>query len=183
MKKKRRLDGLSILWWVCLITIGALIANVAIKTSIIAHAEVAPVQPDIRGMYGTYIDDVADQYHICPELLEAMIERESNGQADAVSTGGDIGLMQVNPKWHRNRMDKLYVTDLTDPYSNMVVAADYLLELFEQYGDLPMVLMVYNGSSDAQERWESGNYTEYAVSIMERTEELEREKEHGNRSN
>lgn len=39
MKKKRRLDGLSILWWVCLITIGALIANVAIKTDYIRRGE------------------------------------------------------------------------------------------------------------------------------------------------
>lgn len=180
-KKKRRVDGLSILWWVCVITIVALVANVAIKTSIIAHAEVAPVQPDIRELYGDYIDDIAERYHICPELLEAMIEQESAGQADAVSSGGDTGLMQVNPRWHKERMDKLGVTDLKDPYSNILVASDYLVELFEQYGDLPMVLMVYNGSSDAQERWESGNYTEYAISIMERTEELERKKENAER--
>ena len=179
--KKRRI-GMPVLWLVYVFLVCILAANIALKTSVIVNAEVAPLQPDIRGLYGRYIDDVADRYHICPELLEAMIEQESNGQADVVSAGGDVGLLQINPKWHRERMDKLGVTDLTDPYSNIVVAADYLAELFEQYEDLPMVLMTYNGSSDAKWRWQSGSYTDYADTIMERTQELERSREDADRN-
>lgn len=144
--------------------------------AVTASAEVAPVQPDIRAEYGAYIDEIAAQYSICPELIEAMIETESCGPADVVSSAGCIGLMQVSPKWHMDRMAKLGVCDLFDPYTNILVATDYLAELFDKYGDLPMVLMTYNGSSDAWRRWGSGDYTDYAVKIMERAEKLERQR-------
>lgn len=134
----------------------------------------SPTEISIQQQYGEYITKAAERYHICPELIEAMIEQESGGEPSAVNTGGDTGLMQINPRWHYDRMDKLNVTDLKDPQGNIMVAADYLSELFGEYGDLPMVLMVYNGVSDAQARWETGNYTDYAVSVMARSEELER---------
>lgn len=131
----------------------------------------------IRQQYGEYIDEAAEKYHISPELIEAMIERESMGLPDAVSSGGDVGLMQVNPAWHKERMDKLRVRDLKEPRGNILVAVDYLEELFEKYGDLPEVLMRYNGTSDAAYRSETYQLTDYAESIMRRTQELERERE------
>lgn len=147
---------------------------ISITSSNMYGVEAGNTVISIDEKYGAFCEKIGEQYGICPELLEAMIEQESAGQADAVSSGGDIGLMQVNPKWHRDRMDKLGITSLYDPYSNILVAADYLVELFEMYGDLPLVLMEYNGSSDAESRYVSGNYTEYAISIMERSENLER---------
>lgn len=112
-------------------------------------------------------------YDVCPELIFAIIEKESSGNPNA-ENGGCYGLMQISERWHRDRMERLGVTDLYDPYGNILVGVDYLMELAEKYEDLDMVLMVYNGSSDAQERWESGNPTEYATSIMNRSMELER---------
>lgn len=173
---RRKIDWITVLWWTCAITIVILIGNVIVKTIIIARAEIAPVQlhETIRRQYGEYIDEAADRYSLCPELLEAMIEQESAGQEDIVSTGGDVGLLQVNPRWHRERMDKLGVDDLTDPYSNILVAADYLAELFGRYEDIYIVLQVYNGTSNAVEKAESGEYTEYARRIADRAMELER---------
>ena len=124
--------------------------------------------------YGAYCEEIGAKYNICPELLEAIIEQESSGNPNAVGVYGDIGLMQVIPKWHRDRMQRLGVTDLYDPYSNILVGTDYLMELAEEYEDLATVLMIYNGSSNAVSRCEAGNYTEYAKSIMERSAELER---------
>ena len=67
-------------------------------------------------------------------------------------------------------MDSLY-----DPYGNMLVAADYLSELFEEYEDVGVVLMTYNGDSDA----EAFSYCEaelsgYADDILTLSAELER---------
>lgn len=120
-----------------------------------------------------YIKEISAEYGICQELVIAIVEHESSGNAAAIN-GGCKGLMQIYEKYHKDRMKRLGVTDLCDPYSNILVGVDYLRELFEEYEDLPMVLMAYNGSSDAEYRWESGNYTDYAKSIMARSEEFER---------
>ena len=60
----------------------------------------------------------------------AIVEAESSGKADA-RNGGCIGLMQVYEKYHKDRMKRLGVTDLYDPYSNILVGTDILMELAE----------------------------------------------------
>lgn len=124
--------------------------------------------------YQEYCRKAGERYRICPELLMAMIERESSGNADAVNSEGDTGLLQVNERWHYSRMEKLGVTDLYEPYSNILVAADYLAELFEQNQDPYLVLMKYNMSHNAaEELYEQGIYSEYAIKVTERAWELE----------
>lgn len=120
-----------------------------------------------------YCEEIGAEYGICPELLEAVMESESSGNALA-ENGNCKGLMQINVKYHQNRMERLGVENIYDERSNVLLAADYLRELFGEYGDLGTVLMVYNGSSDALKRGEQADYTEYALKIMERSEQLER---------
>lgn len=82
--------------------------------------------------------------------------------------------MQINPRYHAGRMERLDVTDLTDIDGNIHVGTDYLAELFAEYGDIYLVLMVYNmGSTKALRLYENENYSNYAVSISERSHELE----------
>ena len=52
-----------------------------------------------------------EEYGICPELLMAMIEKESSGRPD-VESGGCKGLMQISGRWHKDRMERLGVTDI-----------------------------------------------------------------------
>lgn len=115
--------------------------------------------------------DVGNQYGICPEFLQAIAFRESSYNPNA-QNGSCIGLMQVSQKWHSDRMANLDVNSLYDPYENMLVAADYLLELFEKYGDIAVVLQVYNGDSNALK---NGYVSDYAKDIMGMSMELERE--------
>ncbi len=173
---RKKADRATIACRVLLVVIAFIFLRVITRVVLVVNAEVAPVQPNdvIRQKYGAYIDEIAEQYDICPELIEALIERESSGQADVVSKAGCVGLMQISPEWHMYRMEKLGVSNLFDPYTNILVGTDYLHELFEEYEDMPMVLMSYNGSSDALERWQSGDFTDYATWIMERAWELER---------
>lgn len=120
-------------------------------------------------------EQVAEQYPICPELLQAIIFYESCNQRTAVSRWGDIGYMQINPKWMRPWMDKLGVADLMDGYNNILVGTDYLVELFEEYGDPALVLMAYNqGPDKAVKLYESGEVSDYARRILELAEQLER---------
>lgn len=88
------------------------------------------------------------EYNICPELLESLAYQESRFIADVVSADGAcIGLCQVNPKWHKDRMKRLGVTDLTDIDQNVHVAADYLAEIFADHEDVVETLYIYNGNS------------------------------------
>ena len=82
-----------------------------------------------------YLIGTARSYGLDPALVIAVIWRESCYQVDAVGDAGQaIGLMQIQPRWHQERMDRLGVTDLTDPRNNILVGCDILSEVIGQYG-------------------------------------------------
>lgn len=115
------------------------------------------------------------EYNICPELLQAITWRESNYIPD-VDNGSCKGLMQVSSRWHTDRMEELGVTDLHDPVGNMMVAADYLAELFEEHGDASVVLMFYSGDSRAEDYSRGiGKMSSYVSEVLEASATLERE--------
>jgi hypothetical protein len=79
-------------------------------------------------------------------------------------------------KWHGNRIKKLGVTDIYDPYSSVLLCADLISELsYSKHGDdIRFVLMAYNmGVAGATKSYESGNITSYANNVMTKFYELE----------
>lgn len=126
------------------------------------------ISEEIQG----YCVEIGERYGVCPELLMAMIETESSGNPKA-ENGGCYGLMQVSTKYHSDRMERLGVTDIYDSYGNILVGTDYLMELAEEYGDIGVVLMKYNGFSKAEEYAEQGKLSKYAEKILERSADLE----------
>lgn len=136
--------------------------------------------PDVSDIEETFISDeayvacikYAEEYNLSPELLMAMIERESVGDPNAYN-GTDSGLMQIAEKWHYDRMERLNVTDLFDTDQNIHTGADFLAELFERYGDTYFVLMVYNMGYDKADRlYSRGKISNYAMEIVARADEL-----------
>lgn len=113
--------------------------------------------------------EYGEEYGICPELLEAIIERESSGKSDA-ENGSCKGLMQISVKWHSGRMEKLGVEDIFDERGNILVGTDLLAELFGKYGNAAVVLMAYHGERNPAEK----EISSYAEGILERSAELER---------
>lgn len=120
-----------------------------------------------------YCEQIGSQYNICPELLMAVIETESSGQAYATN-GNCIGLMQVSSRYHGGRMQKLGVSNLYEEYDNILTAADYLEELFQKYKEPSLVLDMYNGNSKAMYNYENGILSTYADKILTRARELEK---------
>ena len=129
-------------------------------------------QAGIDPEYVSICDEVGKEYGISPELLEAIIERESGGDVTAHDATCH-GLMGISAYWNRDRMKRLGITDIYDPKSNITLGADILLELFEEYEDPYTVLMHYNGSSHTDARVEAGDYSDYALWVTERARELE----------
>lgn len=113
-------------------------------------------------------------YDICPELLRALVERESTFYINATN-GSCKGLAQISTYWHKDRMAKLGVTEIYVPYNNVLVAADYLRELYGESDDTYYALMRYNMAIDiANELYAAGQITDYAYGIVQRAEELKR---------
>ena len=108
-----------------------------------------------------YIRCLCKQYDVPYALVLAMIERESGYVFDAVGDDGNsIGYMQIYEKWHTERMERLGVNDLKNPYHNVLVGIDFLSYLLEKYGTVQDALAAYNyGEKGARENlWNNGVY-------------------------
>lgn len=120
-----------------------------------------------------FIAGLCEEYHIQPELVLAVIEQESQYNPEAIGDSGrSYGLMQVQPRWHSERMQQLGCTDLLDPYQNVTVGIDILAEKLE--GGLEWGLMAYNGGNQYADSMKSrGEVSEYAEAVIMLAEELE----------
>lgn len=106
----------------------------------------------------------------------AVTETETGFTNVIGDNGASIGYMQVSLRWHKERMVRLGVTDLSDPFGNFRVGCDYLGELLATYGDPHKALMAYNmGPKRAAELWAQGILeSQYSRTVMERAEAWER---------
>lgn len=130
----------------------------------ISYYDSVPLDKELQD----YIIKQATAHGIQPEIVMAMIERESDYNITCMGDGGDsYGLMQIQPKWHSERMEKLGCTDLLDPYQNVDVGIDYLCELTSKYdGDMAKALVGYN------QGFYKGTITAYAKGVLAKAEEL-----------
>lgn len=94
-------------------------------------------------------------------LALGLIERESTFRNILGDDGASSGYMQIQQRWHYDRMERLGVTDLTDPQSNFRVGCDFLAELYDRYGDWHIALTAYNMGHDP------GYITNYAYGVMD----------------
>lgn len=123
-------------------------------------------------------EEIGTEYDICPELLEAIAYNESRFIED-VTNENCWGLCQVNVKVHAERIEKFGYTedDMLTSYPNIKVAADYLAELYDTYGDdNPIVLSLYSGAGwAAVEKYkEYGTMTKHVQNILTRSAAYER---------
>lgn len=125
-----------------------------------------------------YVFGVCEERNVSPALIFAIMERESDFRADCVGdSGNSLGIMQIQPKWHQWRADKLGCLDWMNPYDNATVGIDIIADYFEKYGDdVYFVLMVYNGGLGYANRMTNkGVISDYAKSVVARAEELDKE--------
>ena len=113
------------------------------------HEEATKIITEEETPLRTQIRAECEGKRITPEIVMAVIEVESKGNPQAIGDGGDsLGLMQIQPKWHRARMERLGVDDLLDPEQNIKVGVDILEELLEKYQDIDAALTAYNVGHD-----------------------------------
>lgn len=122
-----------------------------------------------------HIKGLCEDYGVDMPLVVAIIGQESNYNAQAIGDGGNsIGLMQIQPRWHQARMDKLGATDLLDPYQNTLVGVDLLAELISENKGTEWAVTAYNaGVGTADYNNAIGTRTEYTESVMMLREMIE----------
>lgn len=88
------------------------------------------------------------------ELALAVIRQETEFCNVTGDDGRSVGYMQVQRRWHEDRMARLGVTDLADPYGNFRVGCDYLAELLGKY-PLEEALTAYNSGKPGKSAYAS----------------------------
>jgi soluble lytic murein transglycosylase len=108
--------------------------------------------------YASIVRGHAQNYDLNPALLAAVIEQESKFRADAKSSAGAIGLMQLQPATAkgiaiRTGGSKFVLSDLYDPEINVRYGAWYLHHLLLKYRDERLALAAYNAGQENVDRW------------------------------
>jgi len=139
----------------------------------VAVAETAPVavvaSDGSTKPYGAAIARAAAAHGLDPKLIEAVIQTESDFNAQAVSPVGAQGLMQLMPGTARD----LGVKDAFDPEENIQAGSRYLKQLMDRYhGDAGLALAAYNWGMGNLERnpehmpQETVNYVAKVTGLM-----------------
>ena len=106
-----------------------------------AQAFPAPMPKYLAGI----INDAAHQYSVDPNLIAAMVFRESAFNPNAVSSRGAQGLMQLMPK----TAHALGVQNSFDPRDNVFGGTRYLKTLLDRFhGNVDLTLAAYNAGPE-----------------------------------
>lgn len=113
-----------------------------------------------KDLYISYIQKAHDLYfpNLDVAVVQAVMQCESNYTPTVMSYAGAVGLMQVLPKYHAWRMSKYGLSDIWDPWTNVVVGMDFMSESYQKYGNYYSVLRAYGGTD---------KYARYVLSIAD----------------
>jgi soluble lytic murein transglycosylase-like protein len=99
--------------------------------------------------YEPIITAAAARHGVDANLLRAMIQQESAGDASAVSSKGAAGLMQLMLE----TAAMLGVHDRFDPEENISGGAEYFAGLIQRFGTVEKALAAYNAGPTAVEKY------------------------------
>jgi len=110
-------------------------------TLVAMPATVSACDPVPAEDLGPLVEEISQREGLTPDLLRAVIEKESAYLPCAVSRKGAQGLMQLMP----STAAALGVTDPFDLEQSLSAGAKFLRQLLDRYGgDLAMALGAYN---------------------------------------
>ena len=134
------------------------------EPEIICTYENVPLDTEMQ----TYIIDLCEQNGIRPEIIFAMIQRESEFNACTIGDNGQsFGLMQIQPRWHYAKMLELNCPDLLDAKQNVTVGINIFAELVAEGKGIEWALMAYNsGASNANKMAAQSIVSDYAKDVI-----------------
>lgn len=87
-----------------------------------------------------WIKQAAEKYDVDPNLIKAIIKKESSFNPNAVGTRGEQGLMQLMPGTAKD----MEVTDRTNPKQNIEGGTKYIKQQLDKHNSLEEALAAYN---------------------------------------
>jgi hypothetical protein len=118
------------------------------------HYYPPPGPPD--DPWGPYIREAADRYGVPQQWVRAVIKQESDGQEQATSPVGAMGLMQVMPATYDGLRARYGLgADPYDPHNNILAGTAYIREMYDRFG-APGFLAGYNAGPDRVEAYLAG---------------------------
>lgn len=138
-----------------------------------AQAALSPYWPDAVQQWEDLIVQYAIERGLDPDLVAALIWKESRGRADARSPAGAIGLMMVMP-YEAGFTWRPRAAALLDPETNVAWGTRTLATVIRQsQGDVHNALAAYNGGWERVHNAVPQNYTadvlsEYASAVAAR---------------
>lgn len=98
----------------------------------------------------------------------AQIGAETDFRVGLESEVGAIGLMQIRSSCHQDLLRELQITDLYNPYENVLCGIEIMSRLFAKYNEPNLALMAYNsGENGARRKWNNGIYsTRYTTEVL-----------------
>lgn len=113
------------------------------------------MDPDYETASGTFNEHLdkmirtkSARYGVSEDLIRAVIKTESNGQKDAVSSAGAIGLMQIMPGTAKQLGVNPY-----NPEENIDGGVKYLKKMAGEFHSLDEVLAAYNAGPGAVKKY------------------------------
>ena len=105
-----------------------------------ADAVTEIVAPRVPAAWAPLLARVADDFHVSPDLLAALVWQESGWRTTALSAKGALGLAQLMPATARAMS-----VDARDPAANLAGGARYLRQMLDLFdGDVERALAAYN---------------------------------------
>lgn len=117
-----------------------------ISADVVSAGTTTSGQPLPGDPYTAHIAENSQRFGLPAHWIRAVLDAESDGNPEAVSAAGAIGLMQLMPgTWEELRIRYGLNADPPDPHDNILVGPAYLREMFDRYGDITsMLLATYN---------------------------------------
>jgi D-alanyl-D-alanine carboxypeptidase len=106
--------------------------------------------------WGPYIREAARHYGVPEQWIRAVMKQESDGQEQATSPVGAMGLMQVMPSTYEGLRERYGLgADPYDPHNNILAGTAYIREMYDRFG-APGFLAAYNAGPDRVESYLAG---------------------------
>lgn len=113
-------------------------------------ASVSVVRRIDQERYRSLVEKAAREHQVDQALLRAIISVESGYDAEAISSRGAVGLMQVMPQTAR----RYGITNVHDPAQNIQAGTRYLRDLLNKFNNnLALSLAAYNAGEGAIQRY------------------------------